>query len=83
MSNARKDKQDYSEVLSIPRSSSNKHAEICQPPSWAQKPSCTALSCPSTSGAGHRSRCLKGNRSSLCSLGAQETSGMGRGVDLL
>lgn len=56
---------------------------MCQPPSWAQKASCTALSCPSTSGAGHRSRCLKGNRSSLCSLGAQETSGMGRGVDLL
>lgn len=61
MSNARKDKQDSSEVLSIPRSRSNKHAGICQSPSWAQRPSC-ALLCPgtSTSTAGHRSCCLEG-----------------------
>lgn len=33
-----------SEALSMPRSSSNKCAEIAQPPCWAQGPLCTALS---------------------------------------
>lgn len=85
--NARKDEQDYSEVLSTPRSSSNKLAEICQPPSWAQRPSCAALSWHKHQQCWSQVMLFKGKLGApsclLSPLGAQQTSDMGRDVDLL